>query len=112
MGTALAITALGMTLLFLTLAFFYGLLSTMARFIEDRRPGSSDVVATAPDAGDAGAALRAAAIAVALARSHAEERTVSREAPPQAGSSPDMSPWWAVHHQRRLGPNPPARRPQ
>ena len=107
MGTALAITAIGMTLLFLTLAFFYGLLSAMARFIEDKRSGSSSVETVAPDAGDAEAPLRAAAIAVALARAGAEERAVSRGAP-----SPGPSPWWAAHHQRRLDPNPPVRRPQ
>jgi hypothetical protein len=112
MGTALAITAIGMTLLFLTLAFFYGLLSAMARFIEDRRPGSSDDAVVAPDAGDAEAALRAAAIAVALARAGAEGRAVSRGAPRQAVPSPGPSPWWAAHHQRRLDPNPPIRRPQ
>jgi Na+-transporting methylmalonyl-CoA/oxaloacetate decarboxylase gamma subunit len=110
MGTALAITAIGMTLLFLTLAFFYGLLSAMARFIEDRRSGSGSVAAVAPDAPDAGdaeAPLRAAAIAVALARAGAEDGAVSRGAP-----SPGPSPWWAAHHQRRLDPNPPRRRPQ
>jgi Na+-transporting methylmalonyl-CoA/oxaloacetate decarboxylase gamma subunit len=112
MGTALAITAIGMTLLFLTLAFFYGLLSAMARFIEDRRSGNSDEAVVAPDGGDADAPLRAAAIAVALARAGAEERAVPRGAPLPPQPSPGPSPWWAAHHQRRLGPNPGVRRPQ
>ena len=112
MGTALAITAIGMTLLFLTLAFFYGLLSAMGSVIEDRRSGSKSVAVTPPAANDREAALRAAAIAVALARASAEEGAASAGALLHAGPSSGTSPWWALHHQRSLGHNPPVRRPR
>jgi Na+-transporting methylmalonyl-CoA/oxaloacetate decarboxylase gamma subunit len=112
MGTALAITAIGMTLLFLTLAFFYGLLSFMASAIEDRPSGSNSVAVAPPAAKDQEAALRAAAIAVALARANTDGRAVSTESPLQAEPSPGASPWWALHHQRSLNPNLPVRRPR
>jgi hypothetical protein len=112
MSVALAITAIGMTLLFLTLAFFYGLLSLMASVIEDRRSERNSVPVTLPAGQDEEAALRAAAIAVALARASAEASIVSTGAPGQAEPAPGASPWWALHHQRSLGPNLPSRRPR
>jgi Na+-transporting methylmalonyl-CoA/oxaloacetate decarboxylase gamma subunit len=110
MGTALAITAIGMTLLFLSLAFFYGLLSFMASTIRDRRSGIDGAAVAPPANEDQGTALRAAAIAVALARANAEESARSREAPLEAQPLAGTSPWWALYHQRSLGPKPPVGR--
>lgn len=104
--TALAITAIGMTLLFLSLAFFYGLLTLMASAIPDRRPAKDPV--GAPEAAvpvDDEAPLRAAAIAVAMARAEAERLSISG-GPTREPPFPDRSPWWAFHHQRSQGAHP------
>jgi hypothetical protein len=104
---ALAITAIGMTLLFLTLALFYGLLTLLTAAIRDGAGVEApDVVADqppakpVPDGGEADDLRRAAAIAVALAWAEAD----AGAAAPRA-EQPDEGPasaWWALHHGQRL----------
>ena len=118
---ALFITAAGMTLLFLSLGLFYGLLSLMTRLFEDQPAGSgglfakpqppAEVATTEPEAPDEPDRLRAAVVAVALARAEAEqgsERTAPRAEGDAAGLEP--SPWWSLHHQRRMDTHAATRR--
>ena len=106
---ALAITVAGMTLLFLALAFFYGLLSLISRALHDgnETPGTAKAEEqAAPDEAQLPAPPaerelmhRAAAIAVALARAEGE----ARPAPVPAGVSGEpLSPWWSMHQGSRL----------
>jgi hypothetical protein len=110
---ALGITAIGMTLLFLALAFFYGLLSLMMVVIKDR-PTHQAMLAgeqrEEPDEG--GELLRAVAVAVVMARAEAEQIAVltGALATDEAGSSESVSPWWALHHQREVALGPETRR--
>lgn len=106
--TALAITAIGMSLLFLTLAFFYGLLSFLTSAFRDR---PSEMAQPVPGLirgegkeGRDEAVLRAAAIAVALARTEAEQGTTLPSTPAldAVGAEKQISSWWALHHQRQL----------
>lgn len=111
MGTALAITAIGMTLLFLSLAFFYGLLSLMASAIQDRQPGEDP--GRAPEAitsAEEAAPLRAAAIAVAMARAETDRLSLSAGSQALETPLPHPGPWWTLHHQRSLGTHPALRR--
>ena len=110
-AAALVITAIGMTLLFLALAFFYGLMALMTSVIKDRPaarasstereegPGAARPVGHSEDA-----LLRAAAIAVAIARAEAEQglNLVGTPAQEEAAATSLLSPWWALHHQRQL----------
>ena len=110
-AAALVITAIGMTLLFLALAFFYGLMALMTSVIQDRPaarassteqeegPGEARPVGPSEDA-----LLRAAAIAVAVARAEAEQgfNLVGTPAQEEAAATSLLSPWWALHHQRQL----------
>jgi Na+-transporting methylmalonyl-CoA/oxaloacetate decarboxylase gamma subunit len=112
-ATAAAITVVGMTLLFLTLVFFYGLMVFITKVLKD------PPAALEHQAGEARqepkgqeAMLRAAAIAVALARAESELGS-GRAQTPNEGARPDVSPtsaWWTLHHQRRLRSDPEARR--
>jgi len=113
---ALVIALIGMTLLFLSLIFFYGLLSLLTAVVKDRavpagqkrdRSRGEGKPGTGPDD-----VLRAAAVAVALARAEAEERPgpTTAAARGAAIAEPAISPWWSLHHQRRLGSNPSERR--
>lgn len=114
--TALVIALIGMTLLFLSLFLFYGLLSLLTAVVKDRpvpdqqkgegRSGERET-GTRPEE-----VLRAAAIAVALARAEAEVLPGPTMAGVggEAGAEPAVSPWWSLHHQRQLGPNPSPRR--
>jgi hypothetical protein len=103
---ALAITLTGMALLFLALAFFYGLLSFIASALHEReRPARTAVMGDepapdrpAPAAGDE-LMLRAAAIAVALARAESEGGLA--QAPAPLADRP-LSPWWILHQGRRI----------
>jgi Na+-transporting methylmalonyl-CoA/oxaloacetate decarboxylase gamma subunit len=118
LAAALAITAIGMTLLLLALLFFYGLMAAMTGAL--RRPGArsagrerSPVAGAAapasaaeplPGASARTAALQAAAAAVALARAAAERGAPgrpSRSNPEETGAR-DVSSWWSMGHQRRL----------
>ncbi|MEJ2211094.1 MAG: OadG family protein [Anaerolineae bacterium] len=104
--TVLIITVLGMGLLFLALAFFYALLGAMARLLQDRAEASTAVVTQAvPEAagGEEEARLQAAAVAVALARAGLGTPGVRAAAVLAEESAGVPSPWWSLHHQRRLG---------
>jgi len=99
----LVVSAIGMTLLFLALAFFYGLLSLMASVVKDR-PSVPESPAEGGVAGEREAMVRAAAIAVALARAEAEGHagTAGGLAGWAPRGGPGVSAWWALHHQRQL----------
>jgi Na+-transporting methylmalonyl-CoA/oxaloacetate decarboxylase gamma subunit len=110
-AAALVITAIGMTLLFLALAFFYGLMALMTAVVKDRpavRAPSTEQEEGPGEAVPAGhgadALLRAAAIAVAVARAEAEQGFNLVGIPAQEGTAAAdlLSPWWALHHQRQL----------
>jgi len=106
---AVAITVVGMILLFLALAFFYGLLSLISTALHDGvgAPGAARAAKEAArdeaDLPDPPAERelmhRAAAIAVALARAEGEARLAPVPAGP-AGEA--LSPWWSMHQGRRL----------
>jgi Na+-transporting methylmalonyl-CoA/oxaloacetate decarboxylase gamma subunit len=109
--TALAITAIGMTLLFLALALFYGLLSLMMSIFE-RRAKPKALETKEPITAESGVLLRAAAVAVAMARAEAGQGDLTAPAPAtgaETGREPP-SPWWLLHHQRNVRPKPNARR--
>jgi Na+-transporting methylmalonyl-CoA/oxaloacetate decarboxylase gamma subunit len=108
--TVLMITVLGMGLLFLALAFFYGLLSGMARGLKERdRPARQQPARPAAGSGEEeaqsweAARLQAAAAAIALARARVQAAQpgplVHLEG---VGGSQAPSAWWSLHHQRQL----------
>jgi Na+-transporting methylmalonyl-CoA/oxaloacetate decarboxylase gamma subunit len=104
-GISLGITAIGMTLLFLALAFFYGLLSFMTAAMQERRvpPPAGRQAAGAAEGAPGKTRRRAAAIAVALARAEAEAaatRPATGSSDPQAANQ--VSAWWSLHHQRQI----------
>jgi Na+-transporting methylmalonyl-CoA/oxaloacetate decarboxylase gamma subunit len=109
--TSLSITAIGMTLLFLALILFYGLMSLMMSVMQGRSTAAESAEAEAEDGGDE-AVLQAAAIAVALARAETaqpgELGGISVEV--EGTTAPAASTWWTLHHQRQLGPFSSARR--
>ena len=114
---ALIIAGIGMTLLFLSLALFYGLLLLLTRlFPERKKAGMPDMTGTVQANEGVGAAgstkLRAAAIAVALARAEAEKEQAAsdRAIGRKKADTSDVSPWWRLHHQRQMGPDAPHRR--
>jgi hypothetical protein len=109
---ALVISAVGITLLFLALALFYGLLVLLsALFAGKASPRvESEPVELEPARPDA--MLQAAAIGVALARAEAE-RTPNLVSVPSAEATAGghgVSPWWALHHQRQISQRPDSRR--
>ncbi len=99
---ALAVSGVGLLILFAALAFLYGLMYTMTALIKDRPDTRREepVPAVGVDDGTAHAARRAAVIAVALARAELESRTVG-PLPAEA----DNSPWGQYHRRRRLSLN-------
>lgn len=107
--TALVITIIGMTLLFLTLALFYGLLSLMMAPIKDR-PASADSLEAKGEyvkGEEERDREEAAAIAVALARAEAEQEAGYAAArittvPDGVATGQQVSSWWALHHQRQM----------
>jgi Na+-transporting methylmalonyl-CoA/oxaloacetate decarboxylase gamma subunit len=109
---ALVISAIGMTLLFLSLVLFYGMLSLLTFVTQERV--TSDASPEAEPVGESETMLRAAAIAVAMARAEAERGPSPAGSPATAeiaGRGP-ISPWWALHHQRQMISHPKARREQ
>ena len=110
--TALAIAVVGMTLLFLFLLLFYGMLSLLTAAVKDRPSTSSQSMKE--EQGEMKAeevVLRAAAIAVALARAEAEQGSSPPLAPgPSQALSGRVSPWWALHHQRQVTTHQTTRR--
>jgi Na+-transporting methylmalonyl-CoA/oxaloacetate decarboxylase gamma subunit len=106
---ALGITLVGMTLLFLALLLFYGLLSLLMSAIRDQPRKAPARPATEQESspGDEEGLFQAAAIAVALARAEAEQSPgPGPAASPAAGGQ--VSSWWTLHHGRRMtaGPGP------
>lgn len=114
--TVLVIAAIGMALLFLSLVLFYGLLSLLTALVKDRPRRDQSKRAEHREDRDLKIrqeeVLRAAAIAVVLARAEAERRPGSKLAGGvgEAGVERTISPWWSLHHQRQLGPHPGLRR--
>ena len=102
---ALGITVVGMTLLFLALGLFYGMLTLLTAVFGDRspRPQAQAADEQAPDnlALESNMLLQAAAIAVALARA---QGPTTMEA--LVASDETLSPWWSLHHQREVTRNP------
>ena len=112
--TALVISAIGMSLLFLSLILFYGIISLLTTVTRERRatpPGRKDGAEEQRDAPSA-RARQAAAIAVALARAGAEgEAGQASRSVPLASGERGVTPWWSLHHQHRLaGKGKPRRR--
>jgi Na+-transporting methylmalonyl-CoA/oxaloacetate decarboxylase gamma subunit len=104
---------MGMTLLFLALALFYGLLSLMMRVLQDRAPRQADAIEEKrEEAGTDEAMFQAAALAVALARAEIEQGPApgSGSALDEAAGRRQISHWWALHHQRQLTLHSNARR--
>jgi hypothetical protein len=114
--SALVIALIGMTLLFLSLIFFYGLLSLITAVIKDRPTPKRAQAEVRTSQGERGIrpeeVLRAAAVAVALARAEAEggPGLAMRHGPSETTVESPISPWWSLHHQRTLATNPNARR--
>ena len=116
----LLISAVGMTLLFLFLAFFYGLLALLAAVFKDKPTTGTEPKAEEGMGDGKGpavledAVLRAAAVAVALARAEAEEtsRSSAQAASEEIADGPPVSAWWSLHHQRQITTNPATRRSQ
>lgn len=109
---ALVISAIGMTLLFLSLVLFYGMLSLLTSVTQERATASASP--EAEPVGESEIMLRAAAIAVAMARAEADAgpSPVSSRATVGIAGRGQISPWWALHHQRQMVTHPKARREQ
>jgi Na+-transporting methylmalonyl-CoA/oxaloacetate decarboxylase gamma subunit len=110
---ALGITVVGMSLLFLTLVLFYGLLTLMTKVLQDQEPEPGGAIEEKPTGpGTDEAMFQAAALAVALARAELDQRPGSGSGPvgEETTEHPQVSSWWTLHHQRQLAPNPNARR--
>lgn len=116
---ALIITVVGMTLLFLFLVFFYGLLALLAEVFKDRPSTTTEQAAGREGMGDRrgldwqeDAMLRAVVMAVALARAEAEQDSGPGAAADSEEVAADLpvSAWWSLHHQRQITTNPGSRR--
>jgi Na+-transporting methylmalonyl-CoA/oxaloacetate decarboxylase gamma subunit len=105
LATALIISAIGISLLFLSLILFYGIISLLTAVTRDRSatpPGRTDSTEEQRDA-PADRALQAAAIAIALARAEAEgEAGKAGASVSLASGDRDVTSWWSLHHQHRL----------
>ena len=103
--TALIVSAIGISLLFLSLILFYGIISLLTAVTRDKPatpPGRTDSAEEQRDA-PADRALQAAAIAIVLARAEAEgEAGKTSASAPLASGDRDVTPWWSLHHQHRL----------
>lgn len=98
---SLVITAIGMTLLFLSLVLFYGILSLLTAVTRERarEAEQQETKEHAPEH----RALQAAAMAIALARIEAAQGPGSAgEAARASAGTQDVTSWWSLHHQRRL----------
>ena len=112
--TVLVISAIGMSLLFLSLILFYGIISLLTTVTREKRatpPGRTDGMEKQRDA-PSNRARQAAAIAVALARAGAEGQVrKASTSVPMASGDRAVTPWWSLHHQHRLaGKGNPRRR--
>jgi Na+-transporting methylmalonyl-CoA/oxaloacetate decarboxylase gamma subunit len=114
LGTALIISAIGITLLFLSLILFYGIISLLTAVTRDkpattpRRTDNSEEQRDEPGR----RALQAAAIAIALARAEAEGEAGKASASISLASGDrNVTSWWSLHHQHRLAGKGKSRRP-
>jgi Na+-transporting methylmalonyl-CoA/oxaloacetate decarboxylase gamma subunit len=126
---SLAVTGIGMLMLFLALALLYGLMVLMTRMTATRGRIIERPEARSGEQGDRGAReqgsmgaevrrvmrRRAAVIGVALARSEQRSSAVNAPGAGEAAiswhaSCSRISPWRALHHQRQLTPSLPTRR--
>jgi len=116
---ALIISAIGMTLLFLSLVVFYGMLTLLAAVVKDKPPtatqepaGTSGMIDRAVDDGQAETKLRAAAVAIVLARAQAGEGAgpPGVDATEGVAAGQPVSAWWSLHHQRQITVSPDVRR--
>jgi Na+-transporting methylmalonyl-CoA/oxaloacetate decarboxylase gamma subunit len=99
--TSLVITAIGMSLLFLSLVLFYGILSLLTAITRERPREAEQQESEQHAAEDR--SLQAAAIAIALARIQAAQGPGSAgEVVISPSSDCDVTSWWAMHHQQRL----------
>ena len=107
---ALIITAIGMTLLFLALTFFYGLLTLATRVFRDRAPAQDRAV---EEPGEQEAVLLAAALAVSLARAEGEaSASPVGQFVLEENQAMVPSAWWTMHQQHSLNLGPSAWRAQ
>jgi hypothetical protein len=103
--TALVITAIGVSLLFLSLVLFYGIISLLTAVTRERPKKAHDGANAGEERKDAPGqgALQAAAIAIALARAGAKQGPGALNGvPASAPSERDVTQWWSLHHQHRL----------
>jgi Na+-transporting methylmalonyl-CoA/oxaloacetate decarboxylase gamma subunit len=122
---SLAVTGVGMLMLFLALAVLCGLMYLMTWMTNIRAPIEERPEAGAEEQGSRGAGeqgskgaeaervmrRKVAAIAVALARTEREQGSSGSPCPiGTPGAAETTSPWRALHHQRQLTRNPPTRR--
>jgi Na+-transporting methylmalonyl-CoA/oxaloacetate decarboxylase gamma subunit len=113
---SLAVTGVGMLMLFLALAVLYGLMYLMTWMTNIRAPTEEWPEAGAEGQRSRGAGeqeemrRRAAVIAVVLARAELELGSMGAPGAEGVAGPWRVSPWRALHHQRQLTRNPPARR--
>ena len=103
LSTALVVTGVGMLALFVALALLCALMYLMTTFIKDPPVATVKLDQETPPAQEG--ALRAAVIAVALARAEQELHIANA---PSGDQTP--SAWHALHHQRQLTRTPRARK--
>ena len=99
--TSLVITAIGISLLFLSLVLFYGILSLLTAVTRERprEAGRQEPDEHVPE----DRSMQAAAIAIALARIEAAQGPGSAgEAAISPSGDCDVTSWWSMHHQQRL----------
>jgi Na+-transporting methylmalonyl-CoA/oxaloacetate decarboxylase gamma subunit len=111
--TTLVITAIGMSLLFLSLVLFHGIISLLTAVTRER-------AATPSREGDGAVqqkgaweerALQAAAIAIALARAESLGGPGrAYDSGSLASGDREVTLWWSLHHQHRLAETGKARR--
>jgi Na+-transporting methylmalonyl-CoA/oxaloacetate decarboxylase gamma subunit len=108
---SLAVSGLGMLLLFIALAILCGLMYLMTSVLRD--PGAAPVHAGPEEQGvpeEKETATRAAVIAVALARARQEPSPFGVPAAGEGRGSDaqplEVSAWWALHHERQLTQKP------
>jgi len=105
LATTLVITAIGMSLLFLSLILFYGIISLLTAVTRQKPVPPPQGTKSPPERKEArdNRVLQAAAIAIALARSESEASPARHGdvviLPPGART---VSPWWQLHHQHQL----------
>jgi Na+-transporting methylmalonyl-CoA/oxaloacetate decarboxylase gamma subunit len=110
---SLVISVIGMTLLFLTLLLFYFLIVLLGSVSGEQPPVGEPRVP--PESGSATfeeERLQAAVLGVSLARAETQSGPAPGRSAPRGGPSGPQrsSPWWDLHHARRLSPSARPRR--